>query len=98
MWHDAPVTTDLPLVRMDDGLLRCPHCDSMDLRLAPEAGQLSCDDCGGRSRRGEDQCPRCGAEGMTQVEQVGFSAPGQAPSEAPRKLVRTCHECGYSNA
>lgn len=91
-------TSELPLVLMDDGLLLCPSCKSMDLRLADEPGQLSCDACGARSRRGEDQCPKCGSEGMTQVEQVGFSAPGQAPSEAPRKLVRTCNVCGYTNA
>lgn len=91
------MTSDLPLVRMDEGLLRCPACDSTELRLGDQAGTLACDDCGALSRRGEDQCPKCGAEGMTTVEQVGFSAPGQAPSEAPRKLVRTCQQCGYSN-
>jgi RNA polymerase subunit RPABC4/transcription elongation factor Spt4 len=92
-------TSDLPTVLMDDGLLLCPACRSMDLSLAAggATGELVCEACGASSRRGIDQCPQCGAEGMTTVEQVGFSAPGQAPSQAPRKLVRSCQACGYSN-
>lgn len=87
----------LPDVRMADGLLHCPHCDSMDLRVE-SPGVLSCDDCDGRCGRFSDQCPNCGARGVTQTEQIGFSAPGQAPSEAPRKIVKRCDECGYTNA
>ncbi len=90
-------SSDLPLVRMADGLLHCPHCDSTDIRLE-SPGVISCDDCGGRSRRTEDQCQQCGAPGVTTVEEVAFSAPGQAPSEAPRKLVKRCDACGWTNA
>lgn len=93
----APSESDLPAVRMADGLLHCPHCDSTDLALA-SPGVLSCDDCAGRCSRHSDQCQRCGARGVTTVEQVGFSAPGQAPSQAPRKLVSRCDECGWTNA
>lgn len=93
---DGSETTDLPDVRMADGLLHCPHCDSLDL-MPVEPGVLSCDDCGKRCGRFSDQCPQCGSRGVTQVEQIGFSAPGQAPSEAPRKIVKRCDACGYSN-
>lgn len=86
----------LPDVRMVDGALRCPHCDSADLRLE-SPGVLSCDDCAGRSTRADDQCPFCSERGVTTVEQIGFSAPGQAPSEAPRKLVKRCDACGWTN-
>jgi hypothetical protein len=92
----ADESATLPDVRMEDGLLLCPHCGSYDLRLE-SPGLLSCDDCGGRSIRADDQCQRCGARGVTTVEQVGFSAPGQAPSEAPRKLVKRCDACGWTN-
>ena len=64
--------TQLPDVRMRDGILHCPHCDSSDLRLE-SPGIVSCDDCGGRSVRADDQCQQCGARGVTTVEQVGFS-------------------------
>ena len=87
---------DLPDVRIEDGLLHCPHCDSLD--LMPESPVvLSCDDCGERCNRFADQCPQCGARGVTQVEQVGFSAPGQAPSQAPRKIVKRCDSCGWAS-
>lgn len=93
--HDP---SDLPLVRMEEGLLLCPGCGSMDLRPTDVAGVLSCDDCDATCAREGDQCPQCGSRGVTQVEVVGFSAPGQSPREAPRKLVRTCDACGYTNA
>lgn len=93
---DTAGMPDLPDVRMAEGLLHCPHCDSMD--LMPETqGVLVCDDCGERCLRFSDQCPQCGSRGVTQVEQIGFSAPGQRPSEAPRKIVKQCDSCGYSN-
>lgn len=84
-------------VRMADGLLHCPHCDSMDLMPEPGGEVLSCDDCGERCARASDQCQRCGKRGVTQVEEIGFSAPGQAPSQAPRKIVKTCDACGWTN-
>lgn len=87
---------ELPDVRMAEGLLHCPHCDSMDL-MPLEAGLLQCDDCEGRCNRFSDQCPQCGSRGVTKVEEIGFSAPGQAPSQAPRKVVSRCDACGYTN-
>jgi ribosomal protein L37AE/L43A len=83
---------------MTDGLLLCPNCGSTDLSRTDQTGVFACDDCGSSCRRTDDQCPQCGAVGVTQVEQIGFSAPGQSPREAPRKLVRTCDECGYTTA
>lgn len=91
-------TSPLPLVRMDEGLLLCPGCGSMDLSPTDDRSVLSCDDCGASCAKEGDQCPQCGSRGVTVVEHVGFSAPGQAPSQAPRKLVRTCDSCGYTNA
>jgi len=88
----------LPLVRMERGLLLCPGCGSMDLSPTGDRAVLTCDACGASCAREGDQCPQCGSRGVTQVEHVGFSAPGQAPSQAPRKLVRTCDACGYTNA
>ncbi|MEO6867043.1 MAG: hypothetical protein ABI200_03395 [Gaiellales bacterium] len=93
---DAAPAPLLP-VRMGDGLLRCPHCDSYDLMPA-EPGVLVCDDCSGRCSKFSDQCPECGERGVTQLETIGFSAPGQRPSEAPRKIVKRCDACGYTNA
>lgn len=92
----AASDADLPNVRMADGLLHCPHCDSTDL-MPESANVLSCDDCHGRCGRFTDQCPECGSRGVTQLEQIGFSAPGQAPSQAPRKIVKRCDACGWSN-
>lgn len=99
--HDGAVTDstpDAPLlpVRMDDGLLHCPHCNSMDM-MPESASVLICDDCGKRCSRHNDQCPRCGERGVTFVEEIGFSAPGQAPSQAPRKIVKRCDACGWTN-
>lgn len=93
---DPTPAAELPDVRMSDGLLYCPHCDSTDLRMQ-SPGVISCDDCGGLCVRADDQCQQCGSRGVTQVEEVGFSAPGQAPSEAPRKLVKRCDACGWTN-
>ncbi|MCW2924368.1 MAG: hypothetical protein JWM98_1772 [Thermoleophilia bacterium] len=93
-----PGSDALPPVRMDDGLLLCPTCGSMDLSRTDDANVLSCDDCGGQCSRHTDQCPQCGERGVTQVEVVGFSAPGQSPKEAPRKIVSTCDSCGWTNA
>lgn len=93
---DTPL--QLPLVVMDDGLLLCPACRSMDLSRTDVTDVLRCDDCGASCQRASDQCPQCGDRNVTQVEEVGFPAPGQSPREAPRKLVRTCGSCGYTNA
>lgn len=87
---------DLPVVRMADGLLYCPHCDSTDLGV-DSPGVLICDDCSQRCLRVDDQCQQCGARGVTQIEEIGFSAPGQAPSQAPRKIVKRCDACGWTN-
>jgi hypothetical protein len=96
--HPESGDSELPAVRMADGLLHCPHCDSTDLGLdATVPGVLRCDDCDGCCTRHRDQCQQCGARGVTTVEQVGFSAPGQAPSQAPRKLVSRCDACGWTN-
>lgn len=89
-----PPSDELPLVKMTDGLLHCPACDSMDLMPHGTGGELSCDDCSARCMRYADQCQRCGTRGVFTSEQVGFSAPGQSPKEAPVKLVRECDSCG----
>ena len=92
---DPAAPTDLPLVRIADGLLRCPHCDSYD--LMPVRDQvLACDDCHRECARFADQCVNCGARGAVLQEVLGRSAPGQRPSEAPRKLVTVCESCGYT--
>lgn len=91
---DAPA--DLPLVKMDDGLLLCPGCGSFDLMPDGPGGALKCDDCGERSVRYDDQCQRCGARGVFTSEQIAFPAPGQSPREAPSKFVRTCDACGFT--
>lgn len=87
---------DLPLVRMDDGLLLCPACGSMDLMPEGDAGLLSCDDCGAHCMRYADQCQQCGDRGVFTSEQIAFPAPGQSPKEAASKLVRTCDSCGFT--
>jgi len=89
---------DLPLVRMDSGLLLCPGCGSMDLRLDGTDGVLSCDDCGARCARFADQCQECGARGVFTSEQVAFPAPGQSPKEAKSRFVRTCDSCGFTTS
>jgi hypothetical protein len=89
---------ELPLVRMDAGLLLCPGCGSMDLRLAGTEGQLSCDDCDVISVRHADQCQECGVRGVFTSEQIAFPAPGQSPKEAKSKFVRTCDSCGFTTA
>jgi len=94
----ADTPSEPPLVRMEGGLLLCPTCGSMDLSRTDDAERLACDDCGNVCSRASDQCPQCGSRGVTQVEKIGFSAPGQAPSQAPRKIVRTCDACGYTTA
>jgi hypothetical protein len=86
---------ELPNVRMEDGLLLCPACGSMDLMPDGADGRLSCEACGAASRRYDDQCPNCGERGLFVSEQVGFSAPGQSPREAPVRIVKTCDACGY---
>ena len=68
----------------------------MDL-LPVSAEVLRCEACDARCSRFDDQCPQCGERGVTQVELVGFSAPGQAPSQAPRRIVKRCDECGWTN-
>lgn len=94
--HDA-ADQDLVPVRMADGLLHCPHCDSYDLDVE-SPGILVCEDCGKRCSRFDDQCPECGEREVTIAEVVGMRAPGQAPSQAPRRLVKTCAACGWTNA
>lgn len=86
---------DLPTVRMDDGLLLCPSCGSMDLMPAGGDGHLSCEACGAQSRRFNDQCPNCGARGLFVTEQIAFPAPGQSPREAPSRTIKECDACGY---
>ena len=87
---------DLPLVRMDDGLLLCPACGSMDLLPDGPGGRLACEACGAGSRRRDDQCPNCGAPGLFVSEQIAFPAPGQSPKEAPSRTIKECDACGYS--
>jgi len=90
--------SDLPAVKLHEGLLHCPACDSMDLRMTETTDVLACDDCGAKCARHDDQCPQCGERGMTQTEVTAFPAPGQAPSQAPSRMVRRCDHCGYTNA
>ncbi|MCW2972907.1 MAG: hypothetical protein JWN72_1180 [Thermoleophilia bacterium] len=90
--------TELPLVKMDAGLLLCPVCGSMDLMPVGSAGELSCDDCGQHSMRYADQCQECGARGVFTSEQVAFPAPGQSPKEAKSRFVRECDNCGFTTA
>lgn len=87
---------DLPLVRMDTGLLLCPACGSMDLMPVGAAGELSCDDCDAHCRRRRDQCQECGAPGVFVAEEIAFPAPGQSPKEAKGRTVRTCDACGFT--
>lgn len=89
---------DLPLVRMDSGLLLCPGCGSMDLSLVGADGELSCDACEAHCVRYPDQCQECGARGVFTSEQIAFPAPGQSPKETPSRFVRTCDQCGYSTS
>lgn len=91
-------SSGLPLVRMDDGLLLCPACGSMDLMPDGGEGRLSCDDCGARSMRYADQCQRCGERGVFTSEQIAFPAPGQSPKEARGRIVRTCDSCGFATS
>ncbi len=85
----------LPTVRMDDGLLLCPTCGSLDLMPDGKDGRLSCEACGAASMRHDDQCPSCGARGLFVSEQIAFPAPGQSPREAPSRTIKSCDACGY---
>jgi predicted ATP-dependent serine protease len=80
---------------MEDGLLLCPACGSMDLMPDGTGGKITCEACGAASMRHSDQCPNCGERGLFVSEQIAFPAPGQSPKEAPSRIVKTCDACGY---
>lgn len=96
MSSDPP--ENLPLVRMDAGLLLCPTCGSMDLMPDGASGRLLCDDCGAGCTRHADQCQKCGARGVLTSEQVAFPAPGQSPKEAKSRYIRSCDHCGFTSS